>query len=604
MAMKKQIRSGFLLLKELSLFFKDVSTYFYKGWKAGLGSRYAISMIRSFMHYLNLFRASLQTREIDHFHIEEAKIEKLGKTSKGLHSILPQDSRFSYSILIPIDHPRLDFLEKSLRSLLHQSPSQLEILIGLNHPYAKEVENLLKKIQECCNIDIQIYFFQDFDKEDIVNELAEKASKNFFFIMGEEDWLRPDLFFRYEQTLRIFSYPEKRVLYCNLNVINEKGFFIPDSEYQQPSQLCPPFIFKPFIEKGLLVPRALWKEAGGLQKIFKGAVHENLLLNLDLAGAVFQHVPLALYSVRSPIHENEGRSQQMFLESLQRYSVSKPLNWKWAPGYQINSVKAIPPLPDLCIQVIIPFKDQKDLTSKCIQSILKQKNVRFKITCVDNESADQTIAEEIQSMGGEVIAVKEPFNYSRINNIAVKSTKTGVDCPVLLFLNNDVELEETALSEMLRWIEQPKIGMVGCRLHYPDGRLQHGGVSNNFHGKREMRWEHVEKLRTFEQMKDSKTLGIFEAVTCACAMIKRETFLDVGGFDEIWYPNGYSDTQLALKISAKGLKCFYTPYAFGIHHESISRKSSIEDFEKSWWLHHLLIENGKMENSSQLSRTQ
>ena len=166
-----------------------------------------------------------------------------------------------------------------------------------------------------------------------------------------------------------------------------------------------------------------------------------------------------------------------------------------------------------------------------------------------------------------------------------------MDCDAVLFLNNDVELEPGALQEMARWLDQPQIGMVGCRLHFPDGRLQDGGVRLDGSTKKEMRWEHIEKLRRFDELDEAKTLGFFDAVTAACALMKRQTFLDIGGFDEILYPIGYSDTNLAMKLAAKGLKCFYTPYAVGIHHESVSRKASIEDFENSWWLHRLFFKH-------------
>ena len=314
-----------------------------------------------------------------------------------------------------------------------------------------------------------------------------------------------------------------------------------------------------------------------------------MLLRLDLAGAIFQHVPLCLYSLRSQGVNQNAKSQKAFLKVLNEYTSAKQLGWNWLPGYQSTSARALPPLNKKnVIQIIIPYKDQKDLTLKCIHSLLKQKNVQFKITAVDNRSDDRSIADEIMALGGEVIFINEPFNYSRLNNLAVKQAKTTDDCNVLLFLNNDVELESEALSEMVRWMDQPRIGMVGCRLNYPDGKLQHGGVRLGEQEKDIMNWEHIEKLRHFEELEETKTLGFFDAVTTACAMIKRQTFLDVGGFDEIWYPIGYSDTNLAAKLDIKGLRCFYTPYAIGTHHESISRKTSIEDFENSRWLHYLL----------------
>ena len=151
------------------------------------------------------------------------------------------------------------------------------------------------------------------------------------------------------------------------------------------------------------------------------------------------------------------------------------------------------------------------------------------------------------------------------------------------------------MAEMSRWIDQPQIGMVGCRLHYPDGSLQHGGVDIYSRGPiTRMTWEHIERFSTFDKtMNLTKRIRIMKAVTAACAMVKRQTFLDVGGFDEVWYPIAYSDTNLAVKLTMKGLKCLYTPYAVGIHHESVSRScDNIEDYENSRWLHQLYLSRG------------
>lgn len=584
------MKKGFRFLRDLVVHFsKDLSAYFHKSWQAGLVTSYVSSCVRSLIYYLNQFRIYLHINGIQNHHIKEEKILRLQSTSQGLHSLLPQDDRFSYSIVIAVTQARPALFEDCLQSALNQSAPHMEVLVGLMDSPSKEIEDILQKEKEKSGERLQIHqFFHIQNKSEMINALAEKSQGHFLFELGEEDWIRPDLLFRFEQTLRIYSNPETRVLYCNLNGINDKGYFLPNSEHCQP-QLSFPFFFKLWMKKGMLIPKLLWQKSSGLNPLRKGVEYEGLLLQLDLLGASFHNIPLALYSVRASTSKEELPSEKLFLEVLEDYSRKRNLNWTWSSGYLFNQARAIPLIPSLSIQVVIPYKDQKTLTMQCIKSLLNQEDVQLQITAVDNQSKDPSIAAEIEALGGEVISIREPFNYSRLNNLAVKQTKKGKDCPIILFLNNDVELGSDALSEMVRWIDQPQVGMVGCRLHYPDGRLQHGGVRINPYGREEVRWEHVEKLRRFDEMKVTKELGFFDAVTAACAMIKRETFLEVGGFDEIWHPIGYSDTDLAMRLAAKGLKCFYTPYAVGIHHESISRKSSIEDFENSWWLHNKLL---------------
>lgn len=574
--------------------FKDFSVYFRKGWKSGQLVSYAKSFISSALFYLNRFRQQgLYIKGIQHFHIDDEEIKKLKQTSRGLYSLLPPDKHFSYSILLPVRSLHPLYFKKSLESLLNQSPPSLEILIGLKEEDKKAIEEILSSLSQEERKKILLFFLPS--KESIhawVNTLANQASHAFLFVMGEKDWIRPDLFFRYEQTLRLFPSPHQVVLFCNSHRINAKDYFIPFSEYCQPENLLFPFFFKTICEKGLLIPSHLWKKVGGLHLEFQGAEYQNLLLQLDLEKAVFQHVPLCLYSTRYlSSQEEERQSTENCLKALQKYTNAKELGWTWSAGYQSHTMRALPPLRQgHRIQVIMPYKDQKELTLKCVHRLLQQKAVEVFLTAIDNRSMDRSIAEAIRLLGGEVIEVDEPFNYSRLNNLAVKHTKMAAHCDCLLFLNNDVELEPDALSEMLRWIDQPPIGLVGCRLHYPDGRLQHGGVQIGEQRKQAMRWEHIEKFYSFEQMEETKRLGFFDAVTAACALIKREVFLEIGGFDEIWYPIGYSDTHLAVKLQKRGLKCFYTPYAVGTHHESVSRKTSIEDYENSWWLHHLTNE--------------
>ena len=577
-------------VKKSANLLRDFSLFFYKGWQARLTIPYAKSFFLSFLAHLNQFRHSLYSKGIELHTIKDEKIKKLQAASHGLHSLLPRDARFTYSILMLVSEPKESFLRTSLEAVCNQSAPSLEILIACTQKPSKRIEEVLLNFKRDHPSKMQIFdFSKHASKEGALQQLAQEATGNFLFLMGEEDWIRPDLLLRYEQTLRIIEDPENCVLFCDFNRLSATDAFMPCSESRQPSELCFPYFFRRLMAKGLLVPASLWKKMGKHPFCFD-TQEEDLLLRLDLAGAVFQPVPFCLYSVRSLSKQQEIKANPSFLHILEEYTKAKGLEWKWHPGYLATCARATPPLPKIRgIQVIIPFKDQKELTLKCMHSILKQKDVLVRITAVDNRSSDQSIAETIIALGGEVVFVDEPFNYSRLNNLAVKQTKTAGDCDVLLFLNNDVELEPDALQEMLRWLDQPRIGMVGCRLNFPDGRLQHGGVQLDGCLRKEMRWEHIEKLRHFNEMEESKILGIVDAVTAACAMMKREIFLEAGGFDEIWYPIGYSDTNLAMKLAAKGLKCFYTPYAVGIHHESVTRKASIEDFENSWWLHRLLI---------------
>lgn len=589
--MKKNIKKAWNLAR-------DIGQYFHRGWKLNLLVDYTRTFFLLSLAHINNLRGKLVEIQKD----KNEQLHKLYNVTKGLHSLLPAEPAFSYSILIPVDASLNTFLEESSADLLRscllsacrQTAPAFEILLGFESPPAEAVKTVVSELKKAYPMLIREFYALPASPTEgmLLNRLAKEAKGNFLLVMDPVDWLRPDLLYRYELTLRALPQPAQTVIACFLNEINERDVFLPNSLVKRTMTAFPYFFAGTFDMRGCLFPKDLWEKVGGLSSTYKGAEAEDFVLRLNAAGSACSCIPLALYSSRRlKGRQMKKTTRQSLLQALDAYTNAQHLDWQWQAGYRDGDVRAIPMLKqEHQVQVVIPFKDQKALTMSCIQSLLKQKGVTFKITAVDNASQDASIAADIKALGGEVLTIHEPFNYSRLNNLAVKQTKIAKDCDLLLFLNNDVDLHADALLEMVRWIDQPQIGMVGCRLHFPDGRLQHGGVKVDYDRQPGMMcWEHVEKYATFDEMQQTKSLGVVDAVTAACALMKRQVFLDVGGFDEIWYPIAYSDTNLAIKLHLKGLKCFYTPYAYGVHHESVSRKEGIEDFENSSWLHRHLL---------------
>ncbi len=172
------------------------------------------------------------------------------------------------------------------------------------------------------------------------------------------------------------------------------------------------------------------------------------------------------------------------------------------------------------------------------------------------------------------------FNFSAANNFgALRSTGA-----VLVFLNNDIEvIEESWLEELVRWTEFPDIGVVGAKLLYPNGLIQHAGVilglgghaGHVFIGARE---GEVGPFGSTEWYRD------YLAVTAACMMMRREVYEDVGGFDED-YKLVFGDVDLCLRIVEKGYRVVYTPFARLLHHEGASRRRYIprQDIRKAYF---------------------
>lgn len=578
--MKKIFPSKFL--KAICNGIAEIVRYLYQGMRHGLGKAYFRRSATLFLSYMNHISNAMREESIN-----KESLQKLRQTTRGLHALLPKDSRFTYSILVPIiESVSVVFLKNALKAALDQTAPDMEVLVGFSVQPSAEIKHLLEEFKKESPQKFQYHYFPN---PSLLNQLVDIATGNFLLLMNPCDWIRPDLLFRYEQTMRLLPDPENTVFYCNEYQINDKDHPIPFSHIRKPEHPHFPFLFSDDVRRGLLIPKALWNKVGGISSNYNDQQTFDLILRLDIAKAFFLNIPFYLYAARSSTKEYNAIADK---RALMDYAKARQLDWQITEGYLLGTYRAIPKLKKSpSIHVIVPFKDQKDLTLRAVKCALEQSEVNVKVTAVDNGSHDNTIRQELQALGVEVLVIDEPFNYSRLNNLAVKQTQIGKECELLLFLNNDVDLDREALLEMCRWIHQPSVGMVGCRLHYPDGTLQHGGVELYSHGPiHRMTWEHVERFRPFEKMQCTKKIRVTKAVTAACALVKRSVFCEIGGFDEVWYPIAYSDTNLAVKLAQKGLWCLYTPYAFGVHHESVSRKNHhIEDFENSAWLQELFL---------------
>lgn len=532
--------------------------------------------------------------------VENKKFKELRKLTLGLHETLPTPDLFSFSILMPVYQPQPRFFKIALESALDQTSPHMEILVGFDGPQSPAVLAVLEELRVRRDDGRTKILDFKIDRKDsgggisnTTNFLAKKAKNKFLLLVDHDDWLRPDLLYRYEQTLRLSVNPAQSVLYCNEFKIDHRDRPIVNSYLSKPNTPVFPYLFINWVCHCLLISKQLWNDVGGLDPKTDGAQDFDLVLKCDLKNANILNVPFFLYAWRvhpqstsSDINQKSYATQAGIL-ALQKYAASRQLDWKIEPGLTPTSYRAIPKSKAIAnVHVIIPFRDQEELTHKCVDSLLLQKNVALFITAVDNGSKNQNIARDLEKKGVEVLKLDIPFNFSRINNFAAKNSKHRGQTTQILFINNDVFLDPGAIEEMTSWLDQPKIGMVGAQLNYPDGRLQHGGIKLDPRASHNvMAWTHIDGGMPRELRGFSNTLNIVDGVTAACAVIKRNIFEAVGGFDEIWYPIAYSDTCLAEKLKARGLYCLYTPFASGIHHESASRKlHNLEDFEASRWL--------------------
>jgi GT2 family glycosyltransferase len=199
----------------------------------------------------------------------------------------------------------------------------------------------------------------------------------------------------------------------------------------------------------------------------------------------------------------------------------------------------------------------------------------LEILVCDNDSEELPTLEFLNSLEGNgkirVLRIPGSFNYSRINNQAVSMAKGDL----ILFLNNDVEaINKDWLREMVSHALRPEIGCVGAKLLYPNNTIQHAGVVLGIggvagHAFRAFPCNHSGYMSRLNLAQN------YSAVTAACMMVRKSTFLESGGFDEENLKVAFNDVDLCLKINELGYRNLWTPFARLYHHESASRGSDL-----------------------------
>ena len=229
--------------------------------------------------------------------------------------------------------------------------------------------------------------------------------------------------------------------------------------------------------------------------------------------------------------------------------------------------------------IIIPVFNNLDFTKRCLKSLFEsiesgsKEVVTFEVIVVDNGSFDGT-SEWIQSMiESDSIYSKIVYLKQETNLGFAKGCNSGAQIAqgkYLIFLNNDTEVFPEAIETLISVAARNSgIGVVGCRLLYPNRTIQHVGMALNSN----LDWLHVFRGYPAEHPAVMERKA-FQAVTGACFLIPKELFFQVNQFDE-GYLNSYEDIDLCFKVRAAGRSVIYEPNAVLFHLEGMSSGRSV-----------------------------
>jgi GT2 family glycosyltransferase/glycosyltransferase involved in cell wall biosynthesis/radical SAM superfamily enzyme YgiQ (UPF0313 family)/MoaA/NifB/PqqE/SkfB family radical SAM enzyme/cytochrome c-type biogenesis protein CcmH/NrfG len=220
------------------------------------------------------------------------------------------------------------------------------------------------------------------------------------------------------------------------------------------------------------------------------------------------------------------------------------------------------------VSIVIPVFNGIEFTKECLQALIENTpGELYEVIIVNNGSTDGT-GEFLRCLEGDIKIIANEINlgFSKACNQGAAVAQGEL----ILFLNNDTVSSPgwlEALIEKAR--EDETVGVLGSKLLYPDGSIQHAGVVVGTRDN-ELSPYHIYICKPADDPAVNKCRE-FQMVTGACLLVRTEIFRRLGGFDEE-YVNGHEDLDLCLRVRQAGFKVIYCPESVLTHYESRTKR--------------------------------
>lgn len=526
------------------------------------------------------FFKALRRKKLIH-DASEAYIKSLMPDEETIkkHKETSFEHNVKFSILAPLYNTPKKYLRDMIESCIAQTYENWELCLadGSDNEHSF-VGDIVKEYQAKDNRIVYQKLEKNLGISENTNMCIDMATGDYIALFDHDDILMPTAL--YENAIAIQEHSAD-FIYTDEATFEEDDIYDIVTWHFKPDFAIDNLRANNYICHFSVFKKTLIDKVGKFSTEYDGSQDHDMILRLTSAAKKVWHIPKILYLWRS--HGN---------------SVSKDINSKTyaidagkravrdslaKEGIKAN-VESSPVFPSIYkinyeiignpkISIIIPNKDNMSMLANCIDSIVKKSTYNnYEIVIMENNSVTEEIfnyyelVDELEFV--KVVKYEDKFNYSRINNEAVK-VATG---DYVLFLNNDIEIIEPAwMEEMLMYAQRQDVGAVGAKLYFSNDTVQHAGVIlgagedkiaiHSFVGAKREETGYMGRLFFAQNV---------SAVTAACMLVEKSKFEQVGGFDEK-LAVAYNDVDLCLKLREAGYLNVLNPFADAYHYESITR---------------------------------
>jgi GT2 family glycosyltransferase len=212
--------------------------------------------------------------------------------------------------------------------------------------------------------------------------------------------------------------------------------------------------------------------------------------------------------------------------------------------------------------IAIPSYNGCSALEVCLQSIERWLGTQpdlGDVVVVDDGSEDDTRAR-----------LPERFPFVRWiwqeknRGFGVTANRAVVECraPIVILLNNDIEVTSDILSPLTDYFEDSQTFAVTFRSFQNDGRTFREGAKR-------LTWRQGFPVVLHAERHEPKPIQ--RRIPSAYAVgghaaFRRDMFCQLGGFDSLFFPFYWEDVDLGLRAAVRGWRIYYEPECRVIHH--------------------------------------
>lgn len=221
------------------------------------------------------------------------------------------------------------------------------------------------------------------------------------------------------------------------------------------------------------------------------------------------------------------------------------------------------------LSVVVPVRDNHALTRSCLESAKRTCDGSQAEVLVVDDGSKVLVSEALANAGLELRILRhaKSFGFAAAANTGLAAARGDL----LLLLNNDTELEPDAVGRLVRAFDRdPKLGIAGAELFYPDGTPQwSGGRKPGF------LWclaqasglpRGLGKIPGYRRLRPvHRSPSGIDWVAGAAMVMRRAVWHEVGPLDETLGTYA-QDLDFCLRATQAGWKVEVVPGARILHH--------------------------------------